>query len=75
VAFNTVVAFDAPVGAGFRARINGSSRGTASVAPDGRGEVLDGTLSGTLEVTDATQRPPQVGRCTAADHRWILTPR
>lgn len=75
VAFTTDVSFDAPVATDFRARFNGSSRGTASVAPDGRGEVLDGTLGGTLEVTDGTQRPPQIGRCTAADHRWILTPR
>jgi hypothetical protein len=75
VAFNAVVSINAPFGTTVHVQFGGQSRGTASVAADGRGEVLDGILSGRIEVIDGTQRPPATGNCTAADHKWVLTPR
>jgi hypothetical protein len=72
--FNTSVNIHALVATDLRVRFNGSSRATASVAADGRGEILDGVMSGAIELTDGTQRPPTVRTCTAADHRWTLTP-
>lgn len=41
--------------------------GTVTRASDGRGQVLDGTMTGDVAVGDST--------CTAQDHRWSLRPR
>lgn len=74
--FNTSVRISAPPpdDRTVRVKYNGGSQGSPSIALDGRGRVLDGNLSGTLEITDTTRRPPAQETCTAADHRWILTP-
>jgi len=64
----------APDEAIVKVKFSGQSQGTPLIALDGRGQILDGILTGTLEVTDTTRRPPVDGSCTAADHKWILTP-
>lgn len=56
--------------------INGSTRGTATAAGDGRGQVLDGAINGTIRLSEPAPRGrTEVGSCTAGDHHFTLIPR
>ena len=83
----TLNAVAVPFGESLRVTINGSSGGTATVAPDGRGQIADGAINGVVRLVELVQpspppppkpplppRPEPVGDCTAGDHRFTLTP-
>lgn len=84
----TLNARDVPFGETLEVTIGGSTRGTASVAGDSRGQILDGAINGTIRLAEVVQpSPPPAPRptpspgirpladCTAGDHRFMLTPR
>ena len=64
----------APFGAEpLRVTISSSVLGTSTSSADGRGEVLDGILDGTISLSNAGDKAKDSkGSCTAADHRWTL---
>lgn len=65
-----------PFGETLEVTITGATRGTASVAEDGRGQIVDGSINGTLRLSEPAPRGrSEVGRCTAGDHKFTLTPR
>lgn len=56
--------------------IGGNARGPVRIGSGGRGEVAEGVLNGTISLSRASERANDaLGSCTAADHRWMLTPR
>jgi hypothetical protein len=64
------------VGPQLKLNISGPSRGTPSIAGNGLGQVTNGLINGTLRLTaPGTPNPVEVGRCTAGDHPFTLTPR
>ena len=64
-----------PFGQSLFVTISGSTRGTATVAADGRGQVLDGGINGTIRLAEPGPRSPvPVGSCTAGDHHFTLIP-
>jgi len=66
----------APFGAQLRVATTGGARGTGSAGPGDRGQVLDGVLNGTIALSNVGDTASNtLGSCTAADHRWTLTPR
>jgi hypothetical protein len=69
----TINVQDVQVGPRLRLNITGPSRGTPSIAGNGLGQVTDGSINGTLRLTEPG--PAEVGRCTAGDHPFTLTPR
>lgn len=66
-----------PFGETLQVTISGSTRGTASVAGDGRGQVVDGAINGTIRLSEPAlpRGRTEVGSCTAGDHRFTLMPR
>ena len=59
-----------------RVTISGSASGTSTASSDGRGEVLDGVLDGSIGLSKAGDKATNtLGSCTAADHRWTLKAR
>jgi hypothetical protein len=67
----------APFGAEpLRVTISSSVIGTSTSSSDGRGEVLDGILDGSINLSNAGDKANNSkGSCTAADHRWTLKAR
>lgn len=63
-------------GAQLRVTTAGGTRGTGSAGAGARGQVLDGVLNGTISLSNVGDPATNtLGSCTAADHRWTLTPR
>lgn len=55
--------------------VHAIAEGNVTSFPGGRGEVLDGTLRGTLAFSAPGGREGDLGSCTVADHRLRLTTR
>lgn len=63
-------------GTQLRVTSSGGTRGTGSAGAGDRGQVLDGVLNGTISLSNVGDTAANtLGSCTAADHRWTLTPR
>jgi hypothetical protein len=73
----STAARSAPFGAEpLRVTISSSVIGTSTSSSDGRGEVLDGILDGSISLSNAGDKANNTkGSCTAADHRWTLRAR
>jgi hypothetical protein len=55
--------------------LNGTPQASARERPDGLGEILNGTVNGTLRLDEPGPRGlVEVGRCVAADHRFVVIP-
>ncbi len=61
-----------PFGGVFEAFLRNVGTGTVSLASGGRGEVVDGTMTGDVQVF---QNGADLGTCTSSDHRWSLRAR
>jgi hypothetical protein len=59
-----------------RVTLGGSARGLITSGPAGRGQIVDATYNGPIGLAPPDdEEPDSAGSCTAADHRWSLTPR
>jgi hypothetical protein len=55
--------------------VNGTPVASAREGPAGLGEILDGTVNGTFRLDQPGQGGMvELGRCVAADHRFMLIP-
>ena len=72
----SLVAREAEFGnADLRLVFAGSVRGTVSAGPAGRSAITDGTYNGPIALAPPDNEDPDaVVSCTAADHRWTLSP-
>lgn len=62
-------------GEDLRVTISAGARGTLTTVA-GRGMVAEGVLNGTIALSSPGDRDNNtLGSCTAADHKWTLTPR
>jgi hypothetical protein len=61
-----------PFGGAFEAYLRNVGTGTVALASGGRGEVVDGTMTGDVQVF---QSGADLGTCTSSDHRWSLRAR
>ena len=59
-----------------RVSVSGATRGSITAGTAGRGQVVDGTYNGTIGLAPPDDPDPRAaGSCTAADHRFTLSPR
>ena len=61
-----------PFGGAFEAFLRNVGTGTVSLASGGRGEIVDGAMTGDVQVF---QNGADLGTCASSDHRWSLRAR